>query len=205
MTRSMTYTLLPEGSSDATLITIINWTIAQCKPHLSFTPQLAKNLGKVGTSLRDKIPAALRAFPCDLLFVHRDADSQGHDVRLAEIRSALDHAHTNWVPIIPIKMTEAWLLSNEVAIREAAGNRNGTLQLTLPPKKKWEDISDPKQALFDALTKASEKSGRALQKFRPEERRPRVAELTQDFSTLRGLKSFDHFESALRAQLQDIT
>lgn len=205
MTKSITYTLLADGSSDEVLISIINWTIVQHYPRLSFTPQFARNLGNVGSNLTSRIPAALRAYPCDLLFVHRDAETADRAVRLEEITLALSQAHSNCVPIIPIRMTEAWLLSDEMAIREAAGNKMGALNLNLPPKKRWEALPDSKQVLFDALTTASEKSGRALKKFSPQKQRARVAALTQDFSALRELPSFDYFESELNLKLRNIT
>lgn len=204
MGKSITYTLLADGSSDEILIPIINWTIAQHYPQLSFTSQFASNLGKVGTNLTSRIPAALRAYPCDLLFVHRDAESESHTFRREEIALALNQTHTNCVPIIPIRMTEAWLFSDEMAIREAAGNKMGTLTLGLPSKRRWEALPDPKQVLFEALTTASEKSGRALKKFSPQKQRARVTALTQDFTALRGLQSFDYFESELCLKLQDI-
>jgi hypothetical protein len=204
MRKSITYTLLADGSSDEVLIHIINWTIGQHWPNLSVRPQFAGNLGKIGSNLSNRISAAMRAYPCDLLFVHRDAESVDHTVRYQEIISALDQIHSRCVPIIPIRMTEAWLLSDEIAIREAAGNRMGALNLHLPPQRRWEYLPDPKQILHDALTIASEKSGRALKKFNPRRQYARVAELTQDFSDLRNLDSFAHFEFELTRTLPNI-
>lgn len=198
------YTLLTDGSSDSVLIPIINWTISQHCPNISVLPQFARNLGNVGLNLAKRIPAAIQFFPCDLLFVHRDAELQSYDERLNEITAAIYNYQQDYVPIIPMRMTEAWLLSNIAAIRDASGNKSSTIDLQLPAKRNWESLPNPKQVLFNALITASEKSGRALKKFSPDRQRARVTELTQDFSTLRGLRSFDLFEAELIKKLKDI-
>jgi hypothetical protein len=51
------------------------------------------------------------------------------------------------VCVIPVKMTEAWLLIDEKAIREAAGNPKGRQPLNLPKPSKTEELSDPKETL----------------------------------------------------------
>jgi hypothetical protein len=199
---TLRYTLLADGSSDAVLIFIINWLISEHYPDVGIQSEVAKNMGKVGWNLTTRISKALSLYPCDILFVHRDAESQSHALRLQEIKDAFSESENLYVPIIPIRMTEAWLLADEKAIRVASGNESSNIDLKLPPKKKWENLPDPKQVLFDALTTASGRSGRALKSFKPAERRARVTELTRDFSTLRGLQSFDSFESTLKTSLK---
>ncbi len=107
-----------------------------------------------------------------------------------------------FVPVVPVRMTEAWLLIDEGAIRRAASNPNGTQELELPAIARLEDLSDPKTALHDMLLKASEKRGRRLDQFR--KRIPsavhRVAELITDFRPLRQLDAFRAFEAALVRQ-----
>ncbi|MCU6434680.1 hypothetical protein LPB67_12960 [Undibacterium sp. Jales W-56] len=189
------YTLLADGSSDAMLIPIIDWVIRKNFPTLNFQSQFARDLGQIGLDLQRRLVVALEQFPCDVLFVHRDVENQSYADRMKEISSAVNLSIDKYVPIIPIRMTEAWLLSDEMAIRAAAGNRNGKVKLSLPPKNKWEVLANPKEILFDALLASSEKTGRALAKFNPHLQRARVTELTEDFSTLQGLSSFDAFET----------
>lgn len=196
------YTLLADGGSDAVLIPIIDWVIRKNFTELNFESQFARGLGEVGLSLSSRIAAAIEQFPCDVLFVHRDGEKESFSDRLLEIRESLQDVVKAYVPIIPIKMTEAWLLSDEVAIRAAAGNRNGKIDLQLPPKKKWETLANPKQILFEALISSSEKTGRALAKFHPHSQRVRVTALTEDFSKLRGITSFDAFETETINQFQ---
>ena len=183
---------------------IIEWLVGQHRPDLGVLGQLAEGTGAIGLTLTKRIPAALRLFPCDILFVHRDAESEAIDTRLAEIVNALGQSQQSFIPIIPVRMTEAWLLSDHAAIRSAAENRAGQTMLNLPPRKNWETLSDPKKILFEALVIASEKSGRALSKFKPQRQRSFVAQRTRDFSALRGLASFDFFETQLLDKLGKI-
>jgi hypothetical protein len=192
--KTLRYTLVTDGSSDVALKPIIEWVVAQHRPDLGVMGDLAKDIGNVGLALTARIPRALQLYPCDILFVHRDAEGESLDFRMAEIEAAVGALHTCCIPIVPVRMTEAWLLSDEMAIRSAAENRNGRIPLHLPPKRNWESVNDPKRVLFDSLVTASEKSGRALSKFNPNRQRTLVAERTTDFSSLRGLPSFDIFE-----------
>lgn len=54
------------------------------------------------------------------------------------------------VCVIPVRMTEAWLLFDEAAIRQAAGNRLGRAPLALPPLDEVEQEPDPKSLLYEA-------------------------------------------------------
>ena len=198
------YTLLADGTSDAVLMPIVDWLIEQHAPDRGVLSQFARGLGKVGLDLCSRIPAALELFPCDIMFIHRDGETQTYDSRRTEIVSACANINQKYVPLIPIRMMEAWLFSDEGAIRAAAGNRNGTMDLMLPSKKQWENLPDPKKLLSETLTTASGKTGRSLRKFNPEQQRHRITELTKNFSALRGIPSFDSFESALIEQLKSI-
>ncbi len=163
--RIYTYTLLTDGSSDEALLPMIDWLVEQHFNGLRFQSQFVRDLGKVGTDLLSRLDAALHQFPCDLLILHCDAEKESHAFRYAEVKHAGDQRMQRCVPVVPVRMTEAWRLSDEVAIRAAAGNRYGKNALDIADKTQWESLKDPKQVLFDALAKAWEKSGRALQKF----------------------------------------
>ena len=104
----------------------------------------------------------------DLLFVHRDADRAGHAARLQEIRAGIAEADPNarWVPVIPVRAIEAWILLDEAEIRKVAGNPNGKAALDLPRPSEVERVADPKSMLEDVLCQASEHAGRRLRKFK---------------------------------------
>jgi len=96
--------------------------------------------------LTERVRGALELFPADLLFVHRDADREPTATRRDEIRKAVEIATPNQatVPVVPVRMTEAWLLIDEPAIRSAAGNPRGTMALDLPKLGAIEGTADPK-------------------------------------------------------------
>ncbi len=197
------YTLLSDGSSDAALMPIVEWLIAEHRPDLGILGQAAAGLETSDRTLLERVPAAIKMYPCSLLFVHRDAEGEPTELRLHEIERACAKVDVLYVPIVPVRMTEAWLLSDEVAIRSAAENRNGSMALNLPAKRNWESLPDPKGILFETLVIASGKQGRALAKFNPHRQRPLVAQRTISFAGLRGIPSFDFFESQLIEKLRN--
>ncbi len=200
---NLKYTLLSDGSSDRALIPILNWLLRQ---HLAddFTiqPEWANpyRFPTRPTALSDRIAKTIEYYPCDILFIHRDAEAQPRSQRVNEIQTALQALENTstplkFIPVIPIRMTEAWLLFDEQAIRTAASNPNGTVPLNLPPVGNVENCPDPKELLYQVLKNASQLSGRRLKKFRPSDKVHRVADLTANFSVLRGTTAFRALES----------
>ncbi len=182
------YTLVADGSSDRTLIPIINWLFDRAD--ILYQPQFAVGLPPASDGLKLRVNTAVKLFPCDLLFVHRDAEKISFSERVSEIQEQLKDINKNFLPIVPVRMTEAWLLSSEAAIRMAAGNPNGTIPLDLPPCREWENKPNPKEILFKALRDASNLQGRRLRGFSEEKARHRVSELTEDFAHLEHLEAF---------------
>jgi hypothetical protein len=99
-------------------------------------------------------------------------------------------------------MLEAWLLFNEAAIRQAAGNPNGRQQLNLPTLMECERLPKPKEILHDALRNATGLTGRRRQKFDPHVASHRLAESIRDFSPLRALSAFKYLETQLTHHIQ---
>lgn len=60
-------------------------------------------------------------------------------MRRTEIVNALPAETTRHIPVIPVRMTEAWLLGHELSIRSAAGNPNGSENLELPDLGGWKE------------------------------------------------------------------
>lgn len=201
--KSLRYTLLSDGSSDAALIPILQWLlkengvsipIAAKKPDFGRYPKPPK-------TLPEKIAYALKEGPCDLLFIHRDAEKQNWQLRADEIQHAVEQTQEEYpqptLPVIPVRMTEAWLLFNEQAIRTAAGNPNGTETLELPALAKLEELPDPKSDLRDLLKTASGLHGRRLSNFRWEASIQKIPNHITDFSDLRRLSAFLQLEKSL--------
>jgi hypothetical protein len=96
-------------------------------------------------------------------------------------------------------MTETWLLVEEQAIREAAGNPRGRVDLEIPGLREIERIADPKETLGQALLTASEAGGRRRRQLSASlpAAKYRVASLLSDLTVLRRLSAFAAFEEEL--------
>ncbi|BCB82630.1 hypothetical protein Pflav_090400 [Phytohabitans flavus] len=87
------------------------------------------------------------------------------------------------VPVIPVRMTEAWLLLDESAIRRVAGNPRGKTDLGLPKAHQVESIADPKELLDQCLLTAANVTGRrrdSLRKRFPQNRRQLLERLDRN-------------------------
>ncbi|MFZ1318287.1 MAG: hypothetical protein WAQ56_03070 [Candidatus Nitrotoga sp.] len=197
----LTYTLITDGSSDRVLIPIINWALDQIDG-VRYASQHAEITLRPSAGLLLRAESAIKYYECDVLFVHRDAESLSIKSRIEEIQNQLVKLNKPYIPVVPIRMTEAWLLVDEQAIRSAASNPNGKVKLNLPEVNSLEGLADPKSVLFENLKLASELPSGRLRKFRPEVCRHRVAELISDFSQLRNLSAFVHFENSLIESIQ---
>ena len=136
----------------------------------------------------------IQRFRPDILFVHRDAESVSRELRCEEIPSEPGRI----VRVVPVRMTEAWLLIDAPALRSAAGNPNGRAPLELPPLSRLETLPDPKRALHSLILDASELSGarrRSRLKRDMARRVERLASLITDFGPLRRLPAFLAFEA----------
>ena len=150
-----------------------------------------------------RLRSALDLYPCDVLFVHRDAEKEPPEIRRQEISRAAREIDRQLIPVVPIRMTEAWLLFDQNAIRNAAGNPNGSTPLGLPSLDRLESMPDPKRLLHDALSRASELNIRRRSRLRVGERAHRLANGISDFSQLRALSAFRALEEDVAAFLSN--
>ena len=121
----------------------------------------------VGRRLPEKIALGLEqsSYP-NMLFVHRDTECSDPNDRYIEIRSAVNACGYigPLTPIVPRRMTEAWLLLGEPAIREVVGRPRGIEPLRLPVPRSIERLPDPKERLRQALFDAYSPRGRRRRK-----------------------------------------
>lgn len=170
-------TLVTEGSSDIVLVPILQWLISEHTPvtvELRWA-DLRSGLRKPA-NLAQRLLWALDLYPCEILFVHRDADREDPEHRHREIALA----NTTGLPhvcVIPVRMQEAWLLHDESALREAAGR------------------------LHEALRLASGAKGRRAKQFSPSRAAHRLADLVEDWRPLRQLSAFQRLEQDTREAL----
>jgi len=146
-------------------------------------------------TLSKRIIVAIEFFPCEIVFIHRDAETCDPAIRRREIETAVPVVvGVPHICIVPVRMTEAWLLFDERALRRAAGNPNGNIPLELPRLGDIEANRDPKGVLHDNLRQASGRSGRGLNKFSLNEAYYRLSEIISDYSLLRNLPAFTQLE-----------
>lgn len=203
--KEIRYTLITDGSSDRALMPILTWLLIELGVNIPIQAAWAdfRRLPNPPKKLEDRIEKAIALYPCDLLFVHRDAEKETRQKRVLEIHQAVDLLKEDVklpvVCVIPVKMTEAWLLIDEKAIREAAGNPKGSQSLNLPKPSTIEKLSNPKETLRSLLELARGHSPRKPQKFSI----TRIAELIDNFQLLKQLPAFVDLESELKQTLGD--
>src|SRR5438552_943332 len=115
--------LLSDGSSDRALMPISEWLLQE--NGLNRLPVFdwadPRHMPPTPRSLSERMISAIDLFdpePCDLLFAHRDAEGESHESRVAEIRDALNQSAIDIpvIPVVPVRMLEAWLLIDEAAL-----------------------------------------------------------------------------------------
>lgn len=198
-------TLLTDGPSDRALVPLIRWLLRE---HRGITPVDLEfaDLGRLVDPPRDlsqRIERSIELYPCDVLFVHRDAERASLATRVREIDDAVRRSSSPEtlpvVTVVPVRMMEAWLLIDEGALRVAAGNPRGRQPLRMPAVRELEGLANPKQVLHDLLREASglRDRRRRLAHFNRDLGKcvQRVAEQIEDFSLLRRLEGFQALEN----------
>lgn len=198
----MTYTLVTDGTSDRVLQSILTWSLKQ--------HEVASVVGRLADSGRippqgdsERLRTALELYPCDVLFVHRDAEGQPGVLRREEIATALRGLPIRHIPVVPVRMTEARLLADENAIRFAAGNPNGTQSLHLPALRRLEDLPNPKEVLRNALTAASGLNARRRTRLPLYQRIQLIPNYIDDYSHLNVLPAFRALQEDIRLLVEN--
>ncbi len=197
--KEIRYTLLSDGSSDKALMPILSWLFYTHCPEYAIQPEWAdlSRLPRAPKKLPERIQWSVDLYPCELLFIHRDAEKIPWQQRASETRQALANIEQPPLAVCvrPVRMLEAWLLFDEMAIRKAANNPNGTQQLALPVTNSIEMLPDPKHILHNLLQLASGFSGkRRRKKLRINKFAFRVSDLIDNFEPLRELAAFKSLE-----------
>lgn len=183
----LSFTLVSEGSSDRALIPHLTWLLEQNGIQIPIDSEWAdlRFLPEKPQGLIEKIKVSCELYPCQILFVHRDADREPVVNRKNEIENAVAEAFGENSPIficvVPVRMQEAWLLFDASAIRRAAGNPRGNIRLNLPGIKSIEKIANPKALLHSLLKNASELQGRHLSRLNLSHSASQVSQNIIDF------------------------
>jgi hypothetical protein len=204
------YTLLSDGPADKALMPILKWLLQQRLVNVPIQSHWAdlSRLRRPPRELHEKIQKSVEVYPCDLLFVHRDAETASLEDRLTEISNAIAKAGTTTaiplsIGVVPVRMTEAWLLFDTNAIREAAGNPNGTVHIDLPAIGTLEDLPNPKSRLHALMLEATGLVSRRRRRFDVNSAVQLIPEYIEDFSPLRALPAFSSLENRVTATINN--
>ena len=200
----MRFLLVCDGPSDGALVSHIQRMLILCG---EVEPE--GNYWSRGRLLTDRIHNGVdRLGNADLLFVHRDAEAVDPEPRYAEITDAIEETsyHGPWVGIVPIRMTEAWLVLDEEAIRDAVRKPNGSTPITLRAPNETQRRADPKTILETALIDASETRGRRRDKIRREfsNLRRGLLQNLQEGGPLEQVSSWVRFRDDTAAALREL-
>lgn len=154
----ITFALVREGTSDDGLVAHIRTLLLKA----GATAVVGTARTYKGTTLERLQQVWAEDEPVDMIFVHRDADSRDPGARHQEIGNASAFAHS-WggevVPVVPVQELEAWLLTDESAIRNVVGKPNGNSIFELPTTRQIEMTASPKEMLAAACLSASGTTG----------------------------------------------
>lgn len=151
------FALVREGASDDGLVIHIRELLIRAGAG-GVVGAARQYKGTVGQKIQQVLAEPVRP---NLIFVHRDSDSPDPTLRHAEITTAASDlgCSDRVVAVVPVQELEAWLLTDDTAIRTVVGKPSGRAALGLPPVARIEVTSSPKEILRQACLAASEKSG----------------------------------------------
>lgn len=169
--KSVAVALYAEGSTDQLFLPeVIRRTAKQNlnqsgHQYIDVKPVDPISFSKTGMKQDECIlQAARRAANYNILIVHADADHHTADRALKErfnpgyllVQQAQEEVCRCVLPIVPVQMTEAWMLADPEALIAALGTSKNAQELDLPLKAKLvETDSDPKKTLKMIVGKAN--------------------------------------------------
>lgn len=159
------------------------------------------------------VSAAKKAFWAHVLCVHTDADHQSDDVAfknkinpsLLEIsKSDESQICRNVVAVVPIQMTEAWMLADrDLFCREINTTKNHS-ELGLPIRfKQIESIDNPKRTIEEAIRISQLEVPRRRQKISIGDIYSPISQKI-DLNILSNLASYQKFRSQARSALKTL-
>ncbi len=169
-------TLLAEGPNDEALTEHLTWLLTKHLPNCDVQRTAfvaSRELEGVNRGdLTRRMRIAVENHPCDILFVHRDADNDDAQDRHDEIRAAaaLVGEILDMIAVVPVWTLEAWLLFDAEAIYRAVG-RKPQRGLHMPQLRRIEQLANPKHILQAAFREANGGTGRRRESFMPHQTR----------------------------------
>lgn len=198
--------LLAEGGSDAVLLAPLEWLLDRDPAIDGYVVSKADfgHLPRPPRSLDERIERSFAVDEPDILLVHRDADAKDLVARREQEILDASGAHRLCVPVVPVLMSEAWFLFDELALRSAAGRPRGSMPLDLPSAATLESEPKPEDKLRDSLRTASGLKGRKLQKFDWRASYHRLSRTIEDFEPLLDAPSFSCTAASLHRAVRAV-
>ena len=191
MNRQLTWSVVADGGTDRLLVPVIQWAIHRLDPDVEILePEFRKRYGSVREFLGTYKPGGVM-----LIFVHRDSENLSLQERSREFESV---TRSDVVPVVPVRMSEAWILFDGTAVAKAAGSP--APHVSVPAIAEIESIGNPKDRLDELLLRtAGPPTGRRGRNFKRSiaSRRVSVAEYISDYSPLEQLPAFRRFQDSL--------
>ena len=147
-----------------------------------------------------------------VICIHCDSDSPTIDKRMqfnidpafSAVEDIEGNVCKNLVAVIPVQMTEAWMLADTKLLKEKIGTDKSDSELALPTKaNQIESISDSKATIGNALRIAQSEQSRRRKKLQISDLYSPVSqELT--IEKLQQLSSYNNFEQNVLAAIKKL-
>ena len=204
MNNILTIGYICEGKTDRRLLSnIIRKTFEElafeCKGQIEvYEPEF---IASEGNKFVEKVTsAAKKAKWANILCVHTDSDSESDDEAFNfRINPAFEYVKEekgnlckNLVAIVPIQMSEAWMLADSELLLEEIGANDRRRQLNLPRQNQIERKSDPKSLIEEILRITNDSSGRRRSRLTISELYTPISQKI-NLDHLKNLSAFDKF------------
>ncbi len=190
MSRQLTWSVVADGGTDLMLVPVIQWAIHRLDPDVEILePEFRKRRGGIEDFLRTYNSGAM------VVFAHRDSENLTLENRLREFHGV---TRADVVPVVPVQMSEAWILFDGAAVAKAAGSP--AAEVVAPAIAEIENIRNPKERLDELLFRAAGlPAGRRGRNFKRSitQRRVSVAAHIADYGPLEGVPAFRRFQETL--------
>ena len=209
--------LFREGNTDARLLTsIIKRTFDSVSFEygdtivISHIQTIEVKQRKFVDAMTNAAKKCMEQYGIAILCVHTDADSPTDEIAmrykiepaLNKIRKMKDNSCKLIVPVIPVQMSEAWMLADKSLLKQYIVTSKSDQELGI--NKTPESISNPKQVIEEAI--------RIARKGLPKRRRKnfKIGELYESIGVnislenLRQLPSFRKFEDNVRNAFREL-
>lgn len=217
MSNIVTIAYTTEGTTDQRFLeSIIRKTFEEiayeCESEIEVFDPVYIKFTKKQEFVKDVLDVSIHAYKIgmNVLCVHVDADAHNDkdvtEFKIVPVREALSELRVEeackiFVPIIPIHMSEAWMLADKELLKEELGTNKTDIELDII--RSPESISDPKTVIENAI--------RIVQEHLPKRRnKVTLGELYQPIGQkigiekLEALSSFKKFKSSVRNAFVDL-